>query len=245
MVIFINNLSSKYETILYYLQYYFAKFMLLSSSSNVFVLFIFFICLGAVTVFTPCFLSILPISLSYISCRSNSLLAITLFVCGLLTSFLSLIISANTLSLYSFFISLPAISNLFMILLSLDLMDIFDLSKIYLMFNSFFHVFYNKNIVLRIYFTGLIIGFSSLPCNSSILFIINFLVKNINSTLYLFLYFLAYSIGLVLPLILIFSFRLYSLNFQFFSRFWHFFNRFSGSFLLIISLLSFLKSITT
>nr|YP_009394685.1 thiol:disulfide interchange protein [Polysiphonia elongata]ARW63247.1 thiol:disulfide interchange protein [Polysiphonia elongata] len=245
MFISINNFSGKYETLLYYSQYYFAKFMLLSSSSNVFVLFIVFICLGFFTVFTPCFLSILPLSLSYISVRRNSLLDITSFICGLLTSFLSLVISFNTLNSYSFFGSLPIISNFFIILLSLDLMDIIDLSKIYFIANSFFDVFYNKNIVLQCYFTGLIIGFSSLPCNSSILFIINFLVKNINISFYLFFYFLAYSIGLILPLLLIFSFRLYSLNFQVFSSFWYLFNRFAGSFLFIISLLSFLKSTTS
>lgn len=243
MNIFFTSFFDQYETILYYSQYYFAKFILFANISNFFLLFIIFIILGIITVFTPCFLSILPLSLSYISYKDNALVEIMLFIGGILTSFSLVVFSANTVTLPMFFVKLPFLSSIFILLFSLDLIGIIDLSKVFIVFNSFFYVFHDNNSLLQSYFTGVIAGFSSLPCNTSILLIISFLVKNIYGALDFFLYLLAYLIGLIVPLIIILSFRLYSLNFNLFSSFWFLFNRFAAYVLFIVSFVSILKSI--
>nr|YP_009394264.1 thiol:disulfide interchange protein [Leptosiphonia brodiei]ARW62826.1 thiol:disulfide interchange protein [Leptosiphonia brodiei] len=244
MSIIFSIFVDKYETILYYFQYYFSKFVLSSSISNIIILLIVFVFLGILTIFTPCFVSILPLSFSYISYGNNTVNNIIFFICGILTSFLLFILSSNTISSHTFFAKLPILSSSFMVLLSLDLMNILDLSKAYFIFNSFFKIFEKKNIKFETYFTGLMIGLSSLPCNTSILVLFNFLVKNINNTFHLFLYYFAYLTGIVIPLFLIFSLKLYSLSANIFSSFWFFFNRFAGSLLLVVSLSSLLKLIT-
>lgn len=244
MSIIFSIFVDKYETILYYFEYYFSKFIVSSSISNIIILLIVFFLLGLFTIFTPCFVSILPFSFSYISYGDNPVNNIILFICGILTSFLLIILSSNTISSHTFFGKLPMLSSSFMVLLSLDLMNIINLSKSYSIFNSFFKIFEKKNITCETYFTGLMIGFSSLPCNTSILVLLNFLVKNVNNTLYLFLYYFAYLTGLLIPLFLIFSFRLYSLSSNIFSSFWLFFNRFAGSLLFVVSFSSLLKLIT-
>nr|YP_009395310.1 thiol:disulfide interchange protein [Polysiphonia infestans]ARW64290.1 thiol:disulfide interchange protein [Polysiphonia infestans] len=244
MDIFFNSFFDQYYILLYYLQYYFSQFMLFSSTSNFFVLFILFVLLGLFTIFTPCFASILALSLSYLVSRNNSLVHLLLFIFGLLTSFLTLILLTNTFDLYFFSINLPIFSNFMIFLVSLDLMNIIDLSVFYSSLNSFFNISNNKSSLSQSYLMGFIIGFSSLPCNTSIFIIINFLVVHVSSTFSLLLYLLGYLIGLVVPLILIFSFRLFFLSLDVLSIFWFLINQFAGSLLFIASLLSFLRSIS-
>nr|YP_009396535.1 thiol:disulfide interchange protein [Vertebrata australis]ARW65721.1 thiol:disulfide interchange protein [Vertebrata australis] len=243
MYIDLNVFFDRYSIILYYCQYYLSKLILLSNnSSSLFLILIFFI-FGILTVFTPCFISMIPLAFSYISVRGNSLTNIVIFSIGLSTSSFIFILSTNVIGFYLFVGKFALFSNLFTILLSLDLMNIISFSSIYNSLKLPKNISFNKNIFLNTYFIGLIMGFSALPCNTYIFFILSFLLKNIDNILTLFMYFFIYIIGFISPVLLIFSFKLYFTSLKMLSYFWDFISSFGGSFLFIFSLFSLLNSI--
>ena len=120
-------------------------------------------------------------------------------------------------------------------------MKIFNLSKVYLKFSDFITLYNKNNIFFQKYLVGLIIGFSSLPCNTSILFILNFLLSYISNTISLIVYIAAYFLGLIIPILLIFSFNFYTVSLSSLSNFWFLLNTFLGSLLFIVSSLSLLS----
>nr|YP_009399237.1 thiol:disulfide interchange protein [Kapraunia schneideri]ARW68843.1 thiol:disulfide interchange protein [Kapraunia schneideri] len=243
MSILFYNLFDNYYVALYYVQYYFYSLILLSNQSNFFLLLLLFLLLGILTVLTPCFLSLLPIGLSYITSRNDSFNSIALFISGMLTSFLFVFIFIDTITVYISVNQLPFFSNFLILILGLDLMNVLDISKVYLSLNSLINISSQKNLLLQKYLTGLIIGLSVLPCNTSILFIFNFIIRNINNAVSLTIYFVVYLLGLIMPLVIIFIFKLYSLGIKYLSSVWYVFNSLLGFFLFTSSLFSLLKLI--
>lgn len=241
MNILLNFIFDKYYITLYYLQYYFSQLIVSSNESSIWLLIIVFMLLGFLTIVTPCFLSMLPLTMSYISYQNNSLNSAFLFILGLLTSFLFVTKFFNIVSMYSSSSKFSIFFSLFMILISLDLMKILNLSKIYSRISSLMNLSNNSDNFFQKYLIGLIIGFSSLPCNTSILFIFNFLISNIANTSSLIVYIAAYFLGIIIPIILIFSLNFYSVTLGLLSTFWSLLNTFTGSLLFIGSLLSLLR----
>jgi len=237
----LDCIFDKYYITLYYLQYYFAQLIVSSDQSSIWLLIIVFMLLGFLTIVTPCFLSMLPLTISYISYQNNSFNSAFLFIFGLLTSFLSVVKFFNVVSVYAVSSKFSILFSLLMILISLDLMKILSLSKLYSMISSLINLSNNTDNAFQKYLVGLIIGFSSLPCNTSILFIFNFLVTNIANTSSAIVYITAYFFGLILPIVLIFSLNFYSVTLGLLSTFWSLLNTLTGSLLFIGSLLSLLR----
>lgn len=241
MNILLNYTFDKYYIVLYYLQYYFSQLLVSSNQSSILLLITIFILLGFLTILTPCFLSMLPLTVSYISYQNNSFNSLTLFISGLLTSFLFVVKFLSLVSLYSASSRFSFFLSALMILISLDLMNVLNLSKVYSKLSSFIDLSDGKNSALQKYLVGLIIGFSSLPCNTSILFIFNFLVGHISDTISLFLYVAAYFLGLIVPIVLIFSLNFYAVSLSLLSTFWSLLNTLLGFILFVGSFLSLLR----
>lgn len=233
-----SYLFNKYYILLYYSQYHLSRLISSYNDSISLTLFIAFFLLGVSTIFTPCFISILPMSFSYMSSRNNSLLSILVFIFGISTSLLFLLVFANTLGFYVVLSRLPLLFNILLLLISLDLMKIFSFFNFFSFVSSSGTFNMNKSLILQNYVSGLFIGFSSLPCNTSIFFIITFLINNTRSSLYLYVF--VYFLGFTVPLLFILSLKLPSIspNYYFISSLSNSTSYISGSFLLILSLFS-------
>nr|ARW64903.1 thiol:disulfide interchange protein [Polysiphonia sertularioides] len=238
---YINNLFNNYYLVLYKTQYYFSRLIISNDKSLSLLLFTVFFLLGLLTILTPCFLSILPLSFSYISSRNRSINHILLFVLGMLTSLVILFAFANTVGSYLLYTKLPLIINSFILLISLDLINVVNFSSFSPFYNFDAKLSNGKILILQNYVAGLFIGFSSLPCNSSIFFIIIFLIKNIHS--FLILYVIIYLIGFILPLIFIFSFKFSSVSFGSLLSLSDLSSYISGSLIFVISLFSILCNV--
>nr|YP_009395514.1 thiol:disulfide interchange protein [Vertebrata isogona]ARW64531.1 thiol:disulfide interchange protein [Vertebrata isogona] len=241
MYIYLNNFFDNYYTIFYYCQYYLYKLILFSNNSSTLLLILIFFIFGFITVFTPCFISMIPLVLSYVSIQGNSLINIAIFSLGLSTSSFIFILSTNIIGFYTILSKFTLFSYLFTIVLSLNLLNIINFSNIYTFFKIPKNVTFYQNTFLNTYFIGLIMGLSALPCNTSIFFIMSFLVNNIHNTLTLITYFFIYIIGFIAPILLIFSFKLYFTGLNIFSGFWNLVSSCAGSFLFIFSLFSLLN----
>nr|WGH12767.1 thiol:disulfide interchange protein [Echinothamnion sp.] len=243
MILFLYDLFDNYYFLFYTLQKYLSHLLFIGSNEQSIFLLIFLFLLGVLTIFTPCFISILPLALSYINSNKNYRLNISLFISGLLTSFIFSIIFTNLVSSSFFIYELPMLAYLILVLVSLDLMKILNLSKFNISFSSCSLISFNQNTFVQSYFIGLIIGSSSLPCNTSILIIVTYLIHHINNLFLILLYLLIYLIGCVLPLLLVLKIKL---NFQknsIFFLMWKLIFPFSGSFLFMFSCFSLLKII--
>nr|YP_009394475.1 thiol:disulfide interchange protein [Vertebrata thuyoides]ARW63037.1 thiol:disulfide interchange protein [Vertebrata thuyoides] len=243
MFSYINNFFDNYYTALYYCQYYLSKLILSSNNSSNFLLILVFFIFGFITVLTPCFISMIPLAISYVSVQGNSLINIVIFSLGLSTSSFIFILLTNIIGLYTIISKFALFSNLFLIILSLDLMNIVNLSAIYAFLQLPQLTSFNQNILFSNYLIGLIMGFSSLPCNTSIFLIVSFIFNSINNTYMLFMYFGIYILGSMAPLLTIFGFKLYSNSLNLLSNFWTLVSSLAGSFLFIFSLFSLMDSI--
>nr|YP_009398180.1 thiol:disulfide interchange protein [Thaumatella adunca]ARW67366.1 thiol:disulfide interchange protein [Thaumatella adunca] len=239
----IYNFFDQYCNMVYFVQQYLYRFLFISiSSQNITFSFILF-CLGILTIFTPCFVSTLPLALSYINLNQGNKLSKNLFILGLMTSLVLLIILTHFISFYSYLYQLPIFSYLVLILVSLDLIKVVNFSKFYSVFRKISFFTYQRNNIFQNYFIGLTIGFSSLPCNTSIVIFTNLLLKNVDNILILLFYLLIYLLGSILPIFLILNIQINYHNFYSFSLFWNAIFPLSGSFLFIFSYFSLLKII--
>lgn len=238
--IYVSDLFNRYYMLLYYLQYYLSKFLLNNNNSSSLILFVVFFILGILTILSPCFISILPLSFSYLSSRDSSLRNILLFIFGILTSFVLLVGLTNTIGSYVFLTKLPLIFNLFLVVISLDLMNILNFSNIFSSLNPIINFSDNKSVIFQNYLAGLFIGLSVLPCNTSIFFIVIFLMKSMNNLLYFYSF--IYFLGCVTPLLFIFSIKLPNVRFNSYSflSISNLTSYISGAFLLIFSIFSIL-----
>nr|YP_010619015.1 Thiol:disulfi de interchange protein [Pterosiphonia complanata]WAX03028.1 Thiol:disulfi de interchange protein [Pterosiphonia complanata] len=245
MIIFLSlyDLFDNYYTFFYIVQKQLSSllFMLSNGQNIVFSILLFF--LGLITIFTPCFLSLLPLALSYINSKTNYDLNIIAFITGLLTSVIFLIVFTHLFSFSVFIYKLPLLSYFILIVVSLDLMKILNISKVSFHFNQYISRYSYRNIFVQSYFIGLIIGFSSLPCNTSIIIIVTFLVNNLNNIFLFLLYLLIYISGCLFPLLLILKIKFNYKNFSFLFFIWQFIFPVSGSFIFVFSCFSLLKII--
>nr|YP_010851548.1 thiol:disulfide interchange protein [Echinothamnion hystrix]WGH14546.1 thiol:disulfide interchange protein [Echinothamnion hystrix] len=243
MILSLYDLFDEYYIFFYTLQRYLSHFLFVLSNEQSIFLLIFLFMLGVITIFNPCFISILPLTLSYFNSKKSYGLNISLFITGLLTSFMILIIFTNFIGLSVLIYKLPIFSYLILILVSLDLMKIMNLAKLNIFFNSNRFVYLRQNTFVQSYLMGVIIGCSSLPCNTSLLIIVTFLLHNTHNLFLVLLDFFAYLIGCVLPLLLILKINLNYQNFSIVLFVWKSIFPLSGSFLFIFSCFSFLKII--
>nr|QCI07624.1 Thiol:disulfide interchange protein [Nitophyllum punctatum] len=198
---------------------------------------------GILTSMNPCLISILPISMSYINSRKLVGASKILFVIGLFTSISLVIIFIRFLSLqyFLYFINIPLISFCVLLILSLNLLQILDISALFswMQINSS----YNIDLKIESYLIGFFIGLSSLPCSTSIMFIINFWLSRSFDLFVSIIYFFCYLLGCLCPFIIIFNIEFNSSQVYFISYIWNLIVPISGAFILMISLLSLMEKI--
>nr|YP_009399639.1 thiol:disulfide interchange protein [Digenea simplex]ARW69458.1 thiol:disulfide interchange protein [Digenea simplex] len=240
-MLYIYRLLDKYEIITYSL--YQSLYSLLFSSSNFtnFFSICLFFSLGLITILTPCFISIIPLVLSYANYTNQQKFNKILFLCGLLNSFFLMLILSNFFSFYIFFDKISILSSLFLIVIALNLMQILDFS---LLSNFFYQIIPNYlkfGFNASSYIIGSFIGLSSIPCNSSIILFVTFWLTNLNNCISFLLYLSIYLLGCLLPLLFLLNFKMSYSNIRILSSTSSLIFPFSGSFLLIFSLLSLLR----
>nr|YP_009394054.1 thiol:disulfide interchange protein [Rhodomela confervoides]ARW62616.1 thiol:disulfide interchange protein [Rhodomela confervoides] len=238
-----NNVADQYYLFLYSLQHYLYHSLFIGTSSqNIFLSFI-FCSLGFSTIFTPCFISLLPLSISYLNSNEYQGLSKSLFFFGFLSSSCLIVFFSHFVNFYSILYKLPLLSYLILILSSLSLMKILNFSKIYNYVNKKLMVSSNQNIIFKSYSMGLIIGFSSLPCNTSIIVLVTSWLENTNNVFIFTFYLLSYLCGFLIPLVTIFNLRINKINIYGIKFIWDLLFPLSGSFLFVFSFFSFLKII--
>nr|YP_009510753.1 thiol:disulfide interchange protein [Gracilaria gracilis]AXI96426.1 thiol:disulfide interchange protein [Gracilaria gracilis] len=179
---------------------------ILGSQINSFhpIIFIFLIISGLLTSFNPCFLSTIPISLSYIYGEKLTNKNKTIFMFGILSSTILFIIIFQILDRqYEYIFHLfPLLSYITTTIISLNLLQILKFNNSFSYPNSVYRKL-SFTPSLYQYITGLIIGISSSSCTTPILLIILFWISSCKSWLLGIIYTTIYLLSYTLPIYLI------------------------------------------
>nr|QCI05606.1 Thiol:disulfide interchange protein [Cryptopleura ramosa] len=239
------NFYDHYEVILYNLQHKIYYLLFSEVSSFNFVIFILIFFSGILTSLTPCFMSILPLSISYINIDYKYNINKNIFILGLITSLLVILLLANFISYqyYSYIIKIPLLSSLILILLSLNLIQIVDFSYIFSFFTKFLNKIYTNHILLKSYLLGCLLGLTAFPCSTSILLVFVFWINHSANFFLLFLYWIIYLLGCIIPLIFIVNIAIVYMRSNLILSIWRFLLPFSGFIMLFASLFSFFDKV--
>nr|QCI06495.1 Thiol:disulfide interchange protein [Erythroglossum lusitanicum] len=236
---------NNYEIILYNLEQ--KIYDLLSLQINSFTVFISFLilCIGLLTSFTPCFISLLPLTVAYINTRNKSNFSKNIFFCGLITSLCFIIFISNFINInYSYYInSIPIFSSLILLLISLNLLQIFNFSYYFTFINIFLSGININNLFFKSYFFGCLIGFSTFPCSTSIIMLFIFWLSHATNFFILLFYLVIYLLGCILPFILFVNLSINYIESFFIFYLWNWIVPISGSIILFMSLFSLLEKI--
>nr|QCI09039.1 Thiol:disulfide interchange protein [Inkyuleea mariana] len=220
---------------------------LLSLQINIFtpLVFILLFSAGILTSVNPCFISIIPLSLSYISSTNTANFDKNFFISGLINSFVILILITNFISskYVLFKIAIPILSSLLMILVALNLLQILNFTYFFIHLNNTNIKLIFKGPRFKSYIIGSIIGFSVLPCSTTIMIIISFWLSHSIYIIYGLIYLLIYILGCIIPIFILLNLRLLNLNLDFISQLWNIIISISGSIILGLGLFSLLEKI--
>nr|QCI04777.1 Thiol:disulfide interchange protein [Bornetia secundiflora] len=241
-----GSLYNDYEIYVYSLQQMLNSILITSISELTVYTALFFFIFGIITSLTPCFISIIPLSLVYISSNKKESFKKNIFILGLLSTMFLIIISINILNYkyLNYFQNIPVLSYMILLVMSLNLLQILEFSTVLISINNMFGSL-NKNINSRVYhyLTGAIVGLSTLPCSTAIIFVISFWLSNsINnflSVIYLFIYILGYFVSIIF----IFNFTFSYSGINFLVPFWDWGIPVSGFCVLMLSVLNILEKI--
>ena len=190
-------------------------------------------CIGVFTSLTPCFISILPLIFSSTTTFNyfNILTNISLFL-GLMSSLIIVvgILYISNGKLNQIFIHVPLISSCIFMFISLNFLGIIDFSRFVKSVN--FTRYYISNIYIQSYVTGLGIGLSCLPCNSSLILTTILWCYNSDKLIESFIYLLVYLFSCLLPFIVIFLLPSKLFKFQKFIYLWNSIIKLGGFYML-------------
>nr|QCI04021.1 Thiol:disulfide interchange protein [Antithamnionella ternifolia] len=214
------------------------KIYLLLSLQNNYYIFFKLICifiLGILTSLTPCFLSSIPLVISYSNSINLNSINKNLIILG---SFSSLIGLTCLVYLFNYksnlvLVNIPILSSLIFIIISLNLLDIWDISRFFFFFdiNTLDKVNYNS-IYIQSYLLGISLGLASLSCNIAIIFTtISWLYSHMNF-IQLLVFLLSYLLGCIFPFVVIFYLPFQFFKINFFIKLWNYFIPLSGAILL-------------
>lgn len=242
----ILSLSESYQVYLYHIQRLLYSFFISNIEHfNIYSILIFFL-MGVMTSLTPCLISTVPLSIAYIKSFKQGKVYKNIFLFGLISSTLLIMFLLNIFNyqyLY-YWNHLPILSSIILCIVSLNMLQIFDLSSFFLYFNrQWISLGKSNDILLYNYLTGFTIGFSVLPCSSPIIFIVSFWLFNSINILFTVCYFFIYSIGYLISILFIFNFALNYINLTFISYIWELLIPITGCIILIISLLNLLEQL--
>nr|YP_010937606.1 disulfide interchange protein [Palisada intermedia]WKW95674.1 disulfide interchange protein [Palisada intermedia] len=241
----LTQILDKYQVFLYILYNNIYQFLRINYSSANFFFIPVFMCMGILTVLTPCFISMFPILITYVNSTTNQVFNKALFVLGVISSVLFILLISNSINLYSFVDKLPILSSLFLICIALNLMQVLDLLFVPKILYSLLSRIETLDINVQSYMTGILIGFASAPCNTSIILLFTFLIKHESNNVFVLLYLFVYLLGFFLVLITLLNVNINFNNSNFYclTLLWDLIFPLSGSILFIFSLLLFLRKI--
>nr|YP_009298005.1 cytochrome c biogenesis protein transmembrane region [Plocamium cartilagineum]AOM67943.1 cytochrome c biogenesis protein transmembrane region [Plocamium cartilagineum] len=243
-MLYINNILSFFDIKLYYLQQ--KIYLLLSVHINNFTptVFILLFLGGLLTSLNPCFISLLPITFSYIFGQKSKQINQNFFTLGIVTS--SILIVSITLGLnnqYKKIISvLPFISSIFPIFIGLSLLQVFNLSVLFTYFNNIAVKINIKNSIIQDYLFGSILGLSISSCSTPILLTVLFWLSNTNQLIIGLVYLCCYLSGYIVPLLLLLNIFLKYNQLNKIVYTWNILIPISGSLVLGIGIFSFLEN---
>lgn len=244
----ITLIYTKLELFSYSLQQSVCNMINLNSSSNEILTFIFIFIAGLITVLNPCFISILPISISYlniIDLKNRHSINKNFFIIGICSSFVAVIFITHIISYrYNLILSnIPILSSVSLIFLGLNFLQIIELPT-YLPF-SFNKVQLNmfSNNLAQAYIIGFFCNFTTLPCSTPIILTILFWLSHANSLLLSVIYLLIYLSGSFISIFILITSIYNSMNTLFFIKVWNTLFPLSGLIILFNGTLSLLSKI--
>nr|YP_009397777.1 thiol:disulfide interchange protein [Sonderella linearis]ARW66963.1 thiol:disulfide interchange protein [Sonderella linearis] len=240
LTFFLYSFIDFYEILIYSLQQYLYKFVYINFESFSLITPILLFFCGFFTSITPCFISIIPLIIAYMN---NQVINKNLFILGFMTSFILMLFLTNLINYFFIVKSISIISLFILLFISLNLLQIINFS----FFSNFFYkrvkYLIQYNLIFDSYLTGFLIGFSIIPCNTSIAFIITFGLVNKFNILICINYFIFYLLGCLCLMFFILNFQWkFKYTNSLLSRIDAVFP-FTASFVFIFSLMSLLRKI--
>lgn len=158
---------------------------------------------GIITSLNPCMLSILPLTMSYLTVENSKKQQVNDFILGLITSFflfflLALVCNRKYIRILHIF---PILSSIGIIFIGLNLLQIFNFTFLSLNFSLFKSEWLQDKI--NNYMTGLTLGFSSFPCSASLFVTVALWLSYSSSYLVCAIYGFIYLVGAISPLIVL------------------------------------------
>lgn len=205
--------------------------------------FILLLTAGLITSMNPCLLSVLPLSLSYLSGSSARIKSFSqiIFLGGVISSFIGMVLVTFIVSQqYANLINvIPISSSILTILIGLSLLQVIN---IYDFIPDFDILSFSPNTqLLQNYITGLILGLSSTPCSTPIILIILVWLLNVKYWLLGCLYIFVYCLGYILPLFIFINFVFNDDQILNIIKSWNYLVPISGSCILALGVFSFLQ----
>nr|QCI08316.1 Thiol:disulfide interchange protein [Ptilothamnion sphaericum]QCI08336.1 Thiol:disulfide interchange protein [Ptilothamnion sphaericum] len=235
-----------YELFLYIFKSKIYSFLISSISHISLYSIIIFFFLGFITSLTPCLISVIPFSLAYINMSRQNYYYKNFFLLGLISSTLLIMFLFNAINYQylNYFDNIPIVFSLVLCLLSLNLLQVVNLSALSMYIDNIFNsLLKGDNLILYNYLNGFAIGLSALPCSSSIIFIISFwLFSSINLLTTLF-YLITFILGYIISILLIFNLAFNYTNLFVVSYMWELVMPLSGFVILTFSLLNILEKL--
>lgn len=241
----ILSLYLKYEIFSYYYQQQICNLININTHTSGILSYLFIFISGLITTLNPCFLSILPISLSYLSMKNSQNVEKLSFTLGIFTSFIFLLLITHILSYryHALLSSIPIISSFIIIVLGLSFLQIINLSILDVSNFNTKQLILIENSFFQDYFAGLFCSLTTLPCSTPIILTVLFWLSHANSFVLSIIYLLTYLIGAFISIFTLITFTYNSFNKFFILKFWNILFPVSGFIILFNGTLSLLDKI--
>nr|QCI04968.1 Thiol:disulfide interchange protein [Callithamnion tetricum] len=241
----ISLIYTQYEIFSYYMQQEICNIVNLNTHSHRIISYLFIFISGLITSLNPCFLSILPISLSYLNMKKIDEANKVSFILGIFTSFIFLLIITHLISYryHSNLSGIPLISSIIVIILGLSFLQIVDLSIYNLFIVNQFKLSIAYSNFSQDYLVGLFCSLTTLPCSTPIILTVLFWLSHADSFFLSMIYLITYLIGSFISIFTLITFTFNSISKFFIFRFWNILFPLSGFIILFNGTLSLLEKI--
>lgn len=243
-----SNISSfyfQYEMFSYYCQQEVCNIINLNISSSGILSYLFIFISGLITALNPCFLSTLPLSLSYLSIKKLEKEDRLFFILGIFTSFILLLLITHLISYryYGILSGIPIISSVIIIILGFSFLQIINISTLSIPNLDILSLNVMNKEFVQDYLVGLFCSLTTLPCSTPIILTVLFWLAHADSFIVSMSYLLIYLIGSFMSIFILITFTYNSLSQFWVLRFWNILFPISGCIILFNGILSLLGKI--
>ena len=241
----ISLIYTQYEILSYYYQQQICNIVNLNTSGHGILSYLFIFISGLITSLNPCFLSILPVSLSYLNIKNVKKTNKFSFTLGIFTSFIFLLVSTHLISYryHSILSSIPIISSIIIITLGLNFLQIIDLSIFSFSILDRINPKITSINLFQDYLVGLFCSLTTLPCSTPIILTVLFWLSHADSFFSSMIYLVIYLSGSFISIFTLITFTYNSFTKFVLFRFWNILLPLSGSVILFNGILSLLQEI--